>query len=197
MPHAPARLVADIGGTHSRFAIAQGGSIGDAVTYRNVDFASLQAAAQQYLSRVGRPVREACLAVAAPIRGDEVQLVNHDWHFSQRALAIALGVERLGLINDFEAIAHALPHLAPADLAAVGGGEAEAGAPVVVIGPGTGLGVGLRVPAPEGAAVVSTEGGHACLGARDEAEAALLHEVLRAGLYPSRELLISGSGLEL
>lgn len=197
MPHTRARLVADIGGTHSRFAISEGGPIEDAVTYRNVDFGSLQAAAQQYLSRAGKTVQEACLAVAAPIKGDEVQLVNHDWHFSQRALAAALGVERLGVINDFEAIAHALPHLVPADLAAVGGGEAEAGAPVVVIGPGTGLGVGLRVPAREAATVVSTEGGHACLGARDEAEAALLHEVLRAGLYPSRELLISGSGLEL
>jgi glucokinase len=105
-------------------------------------------------------------------------------------------MDQLRVINDFEAIAHALPQLRPADLATVGGGEAEMGAPVVVIGPGTGLGVGLRVPAREGAMVVSTEGGHACLGARDETEAALLHELLRSGLYPSRELLISGAGLE-
>lgn len=193
----PLRLVADIGGTHSRFALARRGALEAVATYRNVDFGSLQEAACRYLSMLAQPVEEACLAVAAPIDGDTVQLVNHDWHFSQTELAAALGVEHLGVINDFEAIAHALPHIAPADLAGVGGGDADPRAPVVVIGPGTGLGVGLRVPCGGGAAVIATEGGHACLGAQDEAEAALLLALIRAGHFPSRELLLSGRGLEL
>jgi glucokinase len=193
----PERLVADIGGTHSRFALARPGERPRAVrTLLNREHASLAAAAQNYLEAEHATPASACFAVAAPVREGEMRLVNYPWTFSAAALTAALGLKRLRLVNDFEAIAHSLPALAPDELVALGGGCAEPGAVQVVLGPGTGLGVAQLVPCGTGVHVLATEGGHASIGARDAAELALITELMKDGAYLCRESLLCGAGLE-
>jgi glucokinase len=192
------RLVADIGGTNARFAmVARDGSLHSALTLPTRRYPSLLDAAQAYTQQLRVRPRSACIAVAGPVNDDEVRLTNHSWSFSVRELAASLGIERLRLINDFEAIALALPVLGGADLFQIGGGEPVQGRPKAVLGPGTGLGVAQLVPTRAGFEPIATEGGHASIGPRNEAELAILATLLRNGRQISREALLSGPGLEL
>ncbi len=112
----PPWLVADIGGTHARFGLVEGPSFAVTQVQRLRTEAHLQLidAVRAYLDvlppSVSRPTR-ACLAVAAPLDGDEVRFINHPWRFSRDALQRDLGLQRLILLNDFEALALALPGL--------------------------------------------------------------------------------------
>ena len=132
---------------------------------------------RQYLAQPGLPVpRQAVIGIANPIDGDQVRMTNHAWQFSIEAMRQALGLQRLLFLNDFAALALALPTLRPDELRAVGGGTAEAGAALALIGPGTGLGVsGLMRGADGHDLVISGEGGHVTLAPADDEEAAVIN----------------------
>jgi glucokinase len=109
----------------------------------------------------------------------------------------ALGLQRLVFVNDFSALALALPTLRPDELRAVGGGTALPGAPLALLGPGTGLGVSGLLRGPNGSdAVLSGEGGHVTLAAADEAEAAVIAWLRQRFDHVSAERALSGQGLE-
>ena len=191
--------MADIGATNTRCALLDDqGKEFAAEVFQNADFAGLTDLLKVYLDyrrTTDRPKR-AALAVAAPILGDEVRMINIDWRFSQTALREQLGLTRLTVCNDFAAVAWGLPHFGPADLHTVGRGKAAARATLLSVGPGTGLGVAALVPATDGWAVLSGEGGHATLPAtsREEADViALIRD--RYDGHCSRERVLSGPGL--
>jgi glucokinase len=122
-------------------------------------------------------------------------MTNIDWRFSQAELKDELGLSRLIVVNDFAAIAWALPRLEPGDVHKVGGGMAQPRAAMAAIGPGSGTGVSALVPAGEGWAVVSGEGGHVTLAATSEEEQSVV-EALRAEYGRcSLERVLSGPGL--
>ncbi len=196
-----AYLVADIGGTNARFAIAR--SAGGGFTLerlerlRGADFPQLEAAVRAYLRSCGcaDEVTSACFGVAGPITVGEVKLTNSSWRFDPDALARDLGLERIHVVNDFAALARGAPLTPEADLVTIAKGTADPSAPIVVLGPGTGLGVGLLVPTAAGPQVVSTEGGHAAFAPRDDRERLIGEEIARAHGYVSWERVLSGAGL--
>ena len=193
-----APLVADIGGTHSRCALVVDGRPGRPHVVRNEkhpDIASMLREAIQALAPGG--VRRAALAIAAPVRGDAVHMTNRGWRFSVEGLRKELGFDRLDVINDFTAIALALPHLSPDERLSIGGGTALPGAAVAVLGPGTGLGVSALIPCDGGWAPVSGEGGHVTLPAADELEGRILARARERFDHVSAERLVSGPGLLL
>lgn len=193
----PARLVADIGGTNARFAMVEGdGAPQAALVLPTREFPGIAQAIECYLqrARVHRPA-EAAIAIATPVTGDEVRMTNHPWAFSARALKSALGLRRLVVLNDFTALALAVPHLPPAQRRQVGGGEAVEDAPVAVLGAGTGLGVSGLLRAGNACLPVAGEGGHATLAGHDEFESAII-AVLRGRFgHVSAERVLSGDGL--
>ena len=199
------RLLGDIGGTHARWAwqAAPGEPIASFATYACADFASVQAVIEQFLRdrKLPRPARLA-FGIATPVTGDRVRMTNHAWSFSIAELQQALGVERCVVLNDFAAIAAALPVLGAGDLRRVGGGAAVAGAPMVVIGAGTGLGVAALVragPADADAGaprVVEGEGGHVTLAATSAREADVLAVLRERFGHVSAERAVSGPGLQ-
>jgi len=139
----PTRIVADIGGTHARFAL-----LDEANTPRRVqvlavaDFAGPVEAMQAYLAASASPAPSAAaIAIAAPVHEGVVALTNASWSFSRDSIRSRLGLQRLLLLNDFSALALSLPHLPAAELRPVGSGIPVAGAAKAVLGPGTGLGV--------------------------------------------------------
>ncbi len=136
-------LIADIGGTNARFALATpDGHIDAERILRCADYPDLAQAAAAYLREIPGPrPRRAAVAVATPVTGDWIQFTNSPWSFSTEAARQAMGLERLLILNDFTALALALPLLGPDERRAVGGGTAVAEAPIGLIGPGTGLGV--------------------------------------------------------
>jgi glucokinase len=191
-------LVADIGGTNTRCAIARaGGTISNVESFRNREFPGLDKLLASYLGALppnDRP-EEAVIAIAAPIRGDEIRMVNINWTFSVTALAQALSLKRVTPLNDFAAQAYALPVLGPDDLRQVGGGEAVAEAPKVVVGPGTGLGTAGLIHVAGRWHAVTGEGGHVTMAPSNEREARIVALGRERFGHCSAERLISGAGL--
>ena len=195
----PFSLLADIGGTHVRF-IADFGDRTDVTptVYPCRDFASPVEAATFFLSSLGRDdpyPSQAAMAVACPVTGDTVELTNHPWRFSIDGVRQRLGLDRLEVVNDFTAVALALPALRPEDRLQVGGGNPIADVPVAVIGPGTGLGVGGLVSVDGRIRPIPGEGGHVTMAAVDDREARILAILRHRFDHVSAERVISGSGL--
>ena len=193
-------LVADIGGTNARFAMAKpsggGYSIEHRETFRAEDFEHVSDAAHAFLeSWTGDKPNKACFAVAAAISGDEIDFTNSPWRFRLTEIVGQLGVDEFRAINDFEAQARGVTYMSPDDLELIKPGEPDATAPSVVFGPGTGLGCGLSIPYPGGRRIVSTEGGHPAFAPGTEKEIEVLRFVQREYGYVSYERILSGRGL--
>ena len=195
------RLLGDIGGTHARWAwqAAGGAALQDVAVRRCDAHATLAESARDYMAGSGHAApRAACIGVATPVTGDQVQMTNNRWAFSIVQLQRDLGVARCLVLNDFTALAMSLGALGPQDLRRIGngGGQGEPAAPLALLGPGTGLGVSGLLPGPGGAWLpLAGEGGHVTLAAADDEEAAVL-EVLRQRFgHVSAERALSGPGL--
>lgn len=191
-------LLADIGGTNARFALARDGEIREAERVLVADYLGPLEAIRDFLKRAqtdARP-RRAALAFAGPVAEGRAQLTNGGWRVSASGLRRLLGLESVALVNDFAALAWALPKLGDQDLVPMGGGQAVRRAPAIVIGPGTGLGVAGYIPERRRAVVLATEGGHATMAPADARESALLDHLRRRFGHVSAERVLSGPGLE-
>ena len=120
-------------------------------------------------------IQHAAVAIANPVEGDEVRMTNYHWQFSIEAMRGKLGFDTLVVVNDFTALAMALPRLAPSDRRQVGGGQARERSVIGILGSGTGLGVSGLIPADDGWIALGTEGGHTSFSPRDERELAILN----------------------
>jgi len=190
-------LIADIGATNSRCALVDdSGRVTRSDNYRNADFDGLEAVLAHFVSGAENSTPErAALAIAAPLAGDEVAMTNIGWRFSRSGLEQALGLKALHLVNDFEALAHALPLIGPADCHLVGGGRALPGAAMAVLGPGSGLGVASVVADEGGWTPVAGEGGHVSVPAMSSIETELIRDHGESNGHCSAETLLSGPGL--
>lgn len=188
------RLIADIGGTNARFALAEtGGLPEDEQTLQVADYADMALAIETYLA--GRRVEAAVMAVATPVESDLIRFTNSPWTFSIEGLRTRLGLSQLDIINDFAAQALAMPHLAPAELEQIGGGAPTPGRAIGVLGPGTGLGVSSLVPGKVGWTALPGEGGHVTFAPASEREWSLKQALDRRFGHVSNERLLSGQGL--
>jgi glucokinase len=190
-------LLADIGGSKSRFALANSAGRPERILVIDNDaVADLDAAVARYLEETGARPRAATLAVAGPIDGEEVALTNRTaWRFRRGDFARRFGFSQLRVVNDFEAIAWALPRLGVVGTRPLGPPKAARPGVKLVLGPGTGLGVAALLPANGHWHVVASEGGHAAFGpqAADEVEVfARLRDECGA---VSAETVLSGPGL--
>ncbi|UTH75754.1 glucokinase [Chromobacterium sp. IIBBL 290-4] len=199
LPEAWPRLLGDIGGSNARFALETGpGVIEDILTLPTSAYPGLAEAAADYLAQVGaRRVAHAAIGIANPLNGDQVKMTNCHWSFSIETTRRALGLSTLLLLNDFTALALALPKLAPAQLLQVGGAAPRAGSPLALIGPGTGLGVSGLVPHADGWTPLSGEGGHVSFAPADEREIQIWRYAAARFGHVSNERLLSGPGLAL
>ena len=191
-------LVADIGATNARFAlVGEDGALRSPRVYKVAEHPSLAEAIGKFLNDEGGAApTHAVLAIAAPITGDELRMLNHPpWSFSIEALRGALQLETLRLVNDFTANAYAIPFLKPSDLTQIGGGAPRDGSPTAILGPGSGLGVSALIPSPGGAVAIEGEGGHATMAATTLQEAAVLANLRAKYDHVSAERLLSGPGL--
>jgi glucokinase len=198
-------LLADVGGTNVRFALADVGSTSPLLEssirrYRVAEFSSFEDAARRYLVDAGAQPTRGVFAVAGPVTGDEVRMTNHPWVLSRSHLQHAFGFASLRIVNDFAAMSHCVPLLAPRHMHAIG----ELAAPRVdlarrqtfaVIGPGTGLGVGALLVDRGGFTALETEGGHVGFAPGDETELDVLRQLMKRFGRVSAERLLCGSGL--
>lgn len=123
-------LVADIGGTNARFALARGGDLcADSVqVLATEEYASLEAALSRYLRDAGNVcVQQACLAVAGPVQGQDIRLTNHPWQFQTGVLAQRFAWPDIRVINDFTAMALGVQRVPESHLVRVCGEPAARG----------------------------------------------------------------------
>ncbi len=196
-------VAADIGGTHARFAIARidGGrvvALGDPMTLRTADHASLQTAWEHFAETIGRPLpRAAGIAIASPVSGEVIKFTNNPWVIRPALIDEQLGLDDHALINDFGAVGHAVAQLGTEHFRHLCGPAtpfAENGI-VSIVGPGTGLGV-AHVLRRDGRYFVSeTEGGHTDFAPLDTIEDAILARLRTRHRRVSVERIVSGPGL--
>ena len=197
-------LVADIGGTNARFALADlNGTkrprLHDEQKLSADRFASLQHAARHYLAQIKDrpPVRRAAIAVASPVTADEIRLTNRAWSFSRSELESELGLDALLVLNDFGAAARSIPALRDDEKTIIHQGEHNRPlAPISVIGPGTGMGVALITEFDVRAwHVIETEGGHVSFAPQGSEERDLHEWLMARHGRVSVERVLSGDGL--
>lgn len=190
-------ILADIGGTNARFARLRDGRIGARRQIRVADHPSLNAALRAYLTEwdSGPAPTHMAVAAAGPVTGGKVILTNFPWRISASALRASFRLRDVVLVNDFAAIAQAVPRLAPAHTVAIGRGRGMPEAPIAILGPGTGLGVAGLVPGPGGPQALVTEGGHVTMAPSDSRESKILAHLRGRFGHVSAERVLSGDGL--
>jgi glucokinase len=193
------RLLADIGATHARFALQTAPGAYRSVRVLKCDeFDGIVPLLRFYLSEhEDLRLNHAALALANPVDGDYVRMTNRPWAFSTDAVRRELGLTTLLIVNDFTALAMAIPGLKSEDLMQVGPGKPVPHAVLGVLGPGTGLGVSGGIPTVDGFVTLGSEGGHVNFAPSDEREFAILQTAWREWTHVSNERLISGPGMEI
>lgn len=193
-------VAADIGGTHARFALARidAGQVmlGEPHVLRCADHASLADAWQAFGRIVGQPLpRAAAIAIACPVTGDTLKMTNNGWVIRPAALNAELGIDAHVLVNDFEAVAHAVSACGPEAFLHLCGpdGPLPPSGVVSVVGPGTGLGVAILLR--ETGQVIATEGSHGDFAPVDAVDDAILAHFRRRFGRVSTERVVSGPGL--
>ena len=195
--------VADIGGTHARFALAtvEAGRVvelGEPVTMNTADHASFQLAWRDFCARNPGDEPDAIgIAFAGPVDGEMLKLTNNPWVIRPALMEEKLGVSDFTIVNDFGAIAHAVAQLGDQHFDHLCGPERSLAAHRLtsIVGPGTGLGVAQLLRAGDHYHVIETEGGHGDFAPLDVLEDHILTFLRRSLRRVSVERIASGSGL--
>ncbi len=195
MPRPGPRVVADIGGTHARFATigAEPQQLVGIECLQCSDYGTLEEAVVDYtkLRGIGK-LEKLGLAVAGPVDRDLVDLPNNPWRFSRSELARALDTN-VDVVNDFAAQAGCLDALRPSDVTWLGAPRPRRKGVRAVLGPGTGLGVAVLMPDGD---LLPSEGGHVAFAPTNPHEIELLRHLMSRFGRVSAERLLSGPGLE-
>ncbi|MEA3079033.1 MAG: glucokinase [Sphingomonadales bacterium] len=195
--------VADVGGTHARFALAEIDgksvlSLGEPVTLKTAEHSSFQLAWEEFGRREGIELpKELAIAFAGPVGGEVLKLTNNPWVIRPALIQERLGVDRYVVVNDFGAVAYAVATLPDGDFRHICGPDRPLPAEGVisVVGPGTGLGVAALLKKPDHYDVIETEGGHVDFAPLDSLEDQILTHLRRHFRRVSVERVASGQGL--
>ena len=199
MTKAPLCLVADIGGTNTRVALADGAGIrADSVRrFRNSEFPGLDPILQGYLADSAvASVDGACVAAAGPVKDGVATMTNLDWTIDAGTLTRSTGARTVSILNDLQAPGYALGLIAPEDLRPLIAGPQVAGGSMLVINVGTGFNAAAVHDTPGGRIVTASESGHVNLPVRTAADLRLAQFVERVHGFPGVEDVLSGRGLE-
>jgi glucokinase len=196
-------VAVDIGGTHARFALAEVAdgrvlSLGEAITLKTAEHASLQTAWEDFGRQIGTPLPDAVgIAIACPITGEVLKLTNNPWIIRPAMICEKLGVKCYSLVNDFGAVGHAVAQVGTEELTHLCGPDVplpDTGT-ISIIGPGTGLGVAHILRTGSTYHVNATEGGHLDFAPLDAIEDAILARLRARYRRVSTERVVSGPGL--
>ena len=195
----PCLLAADIGGTKTDLGVYALGSGPRAplATGRlsSTGYDGIVPLARAFLNAHGLAVDYACFDVAGPVVVGRSQLTNLPWLLEETALARALGVKAVWLLNDLAAMAAAVPYLGAADVVTLNAGKPVAGGTIAVIAPGTGLGEAFLTWDGNRYRAYASEGGHTDFGPATPDEAALYLYVRERFGHVSYERVCSGIGM--
>lgn len=194
-------LVADIGGTNTRVALAQGPTVRveSVRRYRNAEFDGIGSVIAQYLGESEQNptwITGVCVAMAGPVHDGVGTLTNLDWRIDKAVLAEVLSADRVAVLNDLQAQGHAIGNIASADLDVVlPQPDVPETAAKLVIGLGTGFNACPVFDTSAGRFVPPSEAGHVSLPTSIAELHPLLNKLMDSGGYPSVEEVLSGRGV--
>ena len=192
-------LAADLGGTQSRLLLAERQAVEwlplRQITLPSRDYPNIEALLQDFL-RDGEQPTSACIAAAGPVTDGQLQMSNLPWLLDAEAISRQFRINRLRLLNDFAAQAHALPYLQPEQLCTLQPGKPQANGLRALMGAGTGLGMAMLTGSTNQASVIASQGGHADFAPQDSQQIELLRYLLHSHDRVSLEMLLSGRGLQ-
>ncbi len=189
-------LVADVGGTNARLAIADGdGSLHHVEIYRCEDYSSFAELVRQYLERIDIHPRLAAIAIAGPVVRQKSGLTNGPWGIDAGEMVHEFSLSQCLLVNDFTALAWSLIMLEGDELEPIGPKITGKSGVRAVLGPGTGLGVSSLVPVGNTMFAMAGEGGHVSFAPVDRLEAEILKILQLQFGRVSVERILCGAGL--
>lgn len=190
-------LIADIGATSSRCAIVHspGYAPDDFAVYANDDFSSPADLLGEFIAGAQHSPQNCALAVAAPIHDDHISMINRNWRFSGSSLASCLNLQRIEILNDFHAIAYALPEFDERSRIEIGSATEYRDASIATLGPGSGLGMSAWIGTRKDGRAMSGEGGHISVAGRNAQEDKIILALRQRFDHCSAERILSGPGL--
>lgn len=189
-------VAGDIGGTKTLLAIfASGGDPRSPLVqreYHSADFASLAEMVRAFFLESNMRAEFGCFDVAGPVVDGHVKTTNLPWSMSERELEADVGLRRVALLNDLQAIAFAIPLLRDGEFETLNEGSPQPRGPIAVIAPGTGLGEAFLVWADNGYVACASEGGHSSYAPTSERQSSLWFYLTRKYGAASAERACSG-----
>ena len=192
-------LAGDVGGTKTHLALfSSRDDLKKPVIEERLPsaaFPNLEALVQSFLMKVAVPVERACFGVAGPVIAGQATITNLPWQMSEEHLQQELNIPSVHLLNDLDAMAHAIPALGTDDLLTLNEGQPTSHGSIALIAPGTGLGEAFLTWNGTRYQAYPSEGGHTDFAPTNELEIDLLRYLMQRYEHVSYEHVCSGVGL--